>query len=262
MAEDEDYSKHPFAADAINRLAGVLAQRGQVETAVKYWHQVAVEFRTKSPEEARDAIWKVVEYNTKTRPDEDALRALYEEVRTFESRPQRIEGEVADSYDYWREVARAVDRFGQFDEDQKPQREAYYRYWAGRLDGRFPDDDWYQLQLAGYQREYERSFEAWAARLDEQFDRNMKPGDWNRVIVWANQAYYYIGMCHFAQGKWSKAIESLNLSARSSTPPAPASNISRRGGGSISRSRTPTSPCWAGSVAGRRCRSPAAWATR
>ena len=29
--------------------------------------------------------------------------------------------------------------------------------------------------------------------------------------VWANQAYYYIGMCHFAQGKWSKAIEALNL---------------------------------------------------
>ncbi len=29
--------------------------------------------------------------------------------------------------------------------------------------------------------------------------------------VWANQAYYYIGMCHFAQQNWSKAIEALNL---------------------------------------------------
>jgi TolA-binding protein len=29
--------------------------------------------------------------------------------------------------------------------------------------------------------------------------------------VWANQAYYYIGMCHFVQQNWSKAIESLNL---------------------------------------------------
>ncbi len=29
--------------------------------------------------------------------------------------------------------------------------------------------------------------------------------------VWANQSYYYIGMCHFAQGNWSKAIESLGL---------------------------------------------------
>ena len=29
--------------------------------------------------------------------------------------------------------------------------------------------------------------------------------------IWANQAYYYIGMCHFAQGNWNKAIEALNL---------------------------------------------------
>ena len=29
--------------------------------------------------------------------------------------------------------------------------------------------------------------------------------------VWANQSYYYIGMCHFAQGNWSRAIESLGM---------------------------------------------------
>ncbi len=29
--------------------------------------------------------------------------------------------------------------------------------------------------------------------------------------VWANQAFFYIGMCHFAQQNWSKAIEALNL---------------------------------------------------
>ena len=29
--------------------------------------------------------------------------------------------------------------------------------------------------------------------------------------VWANQAYYYIGMCHFTQQNWSKAIEALSL---------------------------------------------------
>ena len=29
--------------------------------------------------------------------------------------------------------------------------------------------------------------------------------------VWANQAYYYIGMCHFAQQNWGKAIEALNM---------------------------------------------------
>lgn len=29
--------------------------------------------------------------------------------------------------------------------------------------------------------------------------------------VWANQSYYYIGMCHFAQQNWSKAIEALSF---------------------------------------------------
>ncbi|MBI2192489.1 MAG: tetratricopeptide repeat protein [Planctomycetes bacterium] len=29
--------------------------------------------------------------------------------------------------------------------------------------------------------------------------------------VWANQAYYYIGMCHFSQENWNKAIEALSL---------------------------------------------------
>jgi TolA-binding protein len=29
--------------------------------------------------------------------------------------------------------------------------------------------------------------------------------------VWANQSYYYVGMCHFAQGNWTKAVEALSL---------------------------------------------------
>jgi TolA-binding protein len=29
--------------------------------------------------------------------------------------------------------------------------------------------------------------------------------------VWANQSYYYIGMCHFAEGYWQKAIDALGL---------------------------------------------------
>ena len=29
--------------------------------------------------------------------------------------------------------------------------------------------------------------------------------------IWANQAYYYIGMCHFTQQNWGKAIEALSM---------------------------------------------------
>ncbi len=39
--------------------------------------------------------------------------------------------------------------------------------------------------------------------------------------VWANQAYYYVGMCHFAQGNWSKAIQALSLVGTFVDPDSP-----------------------------------------
>lgn len=40
--------------------------------------------------------------------------------------------------------------------------------------------------------------------------------------VWANQAYYYIGMSHYAQENWSKAIENLGLVGTFIDPDSPA----------------------------------------
>lgn len=40
--------------------------------------------------------------------------------------------------------------------------------------------------------------------------------------VWANQAYYYIGMCHFVQKNWSKSIETLGLVGTFVDPESPA----------------------------------------
>ena len=39
--------------------------------------------------------------------------------------------------------------------------------------------------------------------------------------LWANQAYYYIGMSHFAQSHWSKAVESLSLVGTFIDPDSP-----------------------------------------
>jgi len=40
--------------------------------------------------------------------------------------------------------------------------------------------------------------------------------------VWANQSYYYIGMCHFVQGNWKKAIEALSLVGTFIDPDSPS----------------------------------------
>jgi len=40
--------------------------------------------------------------------------------------------------------------------------------------------------------------------------------------IWANQAYYYIGMCHFAQENWGKSIKALGLVGTFIDPESPS----------------------------------------
>jgi TolA-binding protein len=47
--------------------------------------------------------------------------------------------------------------------------------------------------------------------------------------VWANQAYYYIGMCHFMQKNWQKAIEALSLVGTFIDPSAPGTQLAEAG---------------------------------
>jgi TolA-binding protein len=47
--------------------------------------------------------------------------------------------------------------------------------------------------------------------------------------VWANQAYYYIGLCHFAQSNWSKAIRALSLVGTFVDPDSPTTKYVEAG---------------------------------
>jgi len=47
--------------------------------------------------------------------------------------------------------------------------------------------------------------------------------------VWANQAYYYIGMCHFAQENWKKAIRALSLVGTFVDPDSPTTQYVEAG---------------------------------
>jgi TolA-binding protein len=40
--------------------------------------------------------------------------------------------------------------------------------------------------------------------------------------IWANQAYFYIGMCHYADHNWARTIEALNLVGTSIDPDSPS----------------------------------------
>ena len=47
--------------------------------------------------------------------------------------------------------------------------------------------------------------------------------------IWANQAYYYIGMCHFAQQNWGKAIEALSMVGTFVDPNSPTIQYAEAG---------------------------------
>lgn len=47
--------------------------------------------------------------------------------------------------------------------------------------------------------------------------------------VWANQAYYYIGMCHFALKNWTKSIESLTMVGTFIDPNSPTAQYAEAG---------------------------------
>ena len=47
--------------------------------------------------------------------------------------------------------------------------------------------------------------------------------------VWANQAYHYVGLCHFAQGNWNKAIDALGLVGTFVDPNSPTAQYAEAG---------------------------------
>ena len=179
MAKDADYRKHILAADAINQLADNLVRQEQWKDAASFYLQVGVDFRRSNREAAWTAIEQMLRCLVRLQPDERTLRAAYDKLETFERDPQ-----AGDERNYWRRIMEAIARFGDFAEADKSNRRNYYQYWAKAMEGKYPDWDDFQINLARYLLEYEGDEKKWMERLDKQFDRYQKAGDYDRAIKW------------------------------------------------------------------------------
>jgi hypothetical protein len=184
LADDADYAKEPLGADALNALADNLIKQGKADEGIKRFEQVAVDFRKSSPDAARGAIGRVVPYYIRTKPDAEKLRAFYVAAKTFEHGPRDAEADVATDGLYWQRVRDNIKAHSEFTDLQKDQRDAFYRYWAGKMQGQMPTDDSFQIDLANYIRASDRDDAAWAQRLDKQFADRQKDGDYARVVRW------------------------------------------------------------------------------
>lgn len=180
MADDKDYSKHPLAAQAINRLAGYVAPKDPAR-AVEYYRQVSLEFRTRNVDASGAAINAVIGYYVRTKPDPAKLREFYEQVRTFNRDPSDPGKDAATDWHYWSYVRQYVRQFGTFPDEKQTERDAYYQFWVGQLDGRFPTNDDYVYDVANLRNVFERDGKKWLDRLDKQFKDYQKEGDYSRV---------------------------------------------------------------------------------
>ncbi len=80
-------------------------------------------------------------------------------------------------------------------------------------------ESFYLMGVSNFEkREYAAAFPL-LRRITEDFPNT----------VWANQSYYYIGMCHFAQSNWAKAIEALAMVGTFVAPDSPAVEVVESG---------------------------------
>jgi tetratricopeptide (TPR) repeat protein len=178
VAEDKDYRKHPGAAYALGSLAGLMQEQGKVADATKYYLQEALDF----PKTRERVIDRLLEIHIRGTPNVGAVREVVKTLQGLEDKP-RPELATDEKY-FWDTLRKAVRKQGGFYGNEQAQKLAYYRYWVGVLEGKVPNDDESQIDLAEFQRNAGLPEEQWIARMDKQFAALQKPGDYERVVKW------------------------------------------------------------------------------
>ncbi|MBU4198434.1 MAG: tetratricopeptide repeat protein [Verrucomicrobia bacterium] len=187
MVQDKDYRKHFLAASALNKLAENSWKEKNYEKTLEFYEQVVADFRTANPQAAKTAMEKVIEYRMKISPDESRLRAFYIKAMGFNDQPQKIAGDPVGAPAYWSFIRSQVRKFGaQFNDTQASARRQFYRYWSDAMEGKFPDNDDFQIDYIDFRYAQENNLEKRVQRLDTQFAKYQKPGNATRIIKWLN----------------------------------------------------------------------------
>ena len=183
MAQDKDYSKHFLAAGALNKLADNMIKLDRINQAIKYYSQIAIDFRTTNAQAANYALGRVAAHYTRQK-QEGKLLQFYKDVKSFEGRPHGISTDIDKDSRYWGKVRQLVHQNGRFGEVLVSQKKEYFGYWAKTLSSKMPEWDDFQVDVANFYFYADGIKVAWTKRLDEQFRRFQKPGDTGRILKW------------------------------------------------------------------------------
>jgi tetratricopeptide (TPR) repeat protein len=177
MVDDPGYVKQVLAGPALVGIANELYREEKYADAAKIYEQAAVDFRKLHPEAARQAIERGSYTYIRLLTDNKKMSDFYTRAKTTRQSP-----EAPDETKYWQDMPSMIDRFGVFEKEDDAKRIAYYRYWAGLMDGRFLNDNEYRLTWAEFRYREEGDIDKWAARLDKQFSSTYKPGIYDLVL--------------------------------------------------------------------------------
>ena len=190
LADDVDYRKEPLGAFAINYLADYLVKQEKQAEAVKYYRQVAIDFRKKNPDASNHARDAVIRYYVRTVPSEPEFGKLYYELGTFHRTPVTITVKLSENHDYWNQLRHYIRHHGGFasDEAGAAARKQYYTYWAGQMQDKFTNDldygDSFHIERANFLFLATDDRSRWFQTLDAQYDRLQNQADWHRTIRW------------------------------------------------------------------------------
>ena len=192
MAQDKDYRQHNLSARAILLLADYLVKQNKAEDAAKFYEQVAVDFRTRMPTTAYQAIRNALYHYIRRAPNEKKIRDFYVKALGFGYRPlpaKKVKpvDQLLDDSSFVAAIRNYIRDFGGFDVKAVTLRNDYYRYWVNVFNNQHPTWDDFQLQLSDWQMQYEDSRVQWVQRGDAQF-RRVKP-DFGRIIWWMRHCW-------------------------------------------------------------------------
>lgn len=188
LAEDVDYRQEPLGAVAVNYLADYLVRQGKEAGAVKYFRQVAIDFRRENPEASEHASNRVVAHYVRASPSEPEFQSFYREMGTLDDRPETVPRNLDSDHEYWDTLRREIRRYGKFDPSDEDARKAYYTYWADQMRDKFTDDigygDDFHIERANYLLAANGDEGEWIRMLDNRYERLQSRAGWERTVKW------------------------------------------------------------------------------
>ena len=196
LAGDKEYRKEYLGAPAINQLADYLMKQEKEAEAVKYYEQVAVDFRKDNHNASVHARDPVIRYFVRTSPSEPNFRRFYTNMRTFEHNPRTVPADLTEDQTYWDVLRHCIRQHGGFGETDAQARKSFYTYWSGQMQGKFTASlaadgtdrieygDDFHIELANFLFLANGDRGSWYQYLDRQYSRLQKPGNWQRTVRW------------------------------------------------------------------------------